>query len=61
MGLDLDQEERTYLLTVLHEMQKELIHEINHTDSGDFKEGLRERADMNERLIHRLEAANVAV
>lgn len=60
MGLELDQEERTYLLTVLHEMQKELIHEINHTDSGEYKERLRQRAGMNERLIQRLEAATVA-
>ncbi len=61
MELVLDQKERDYLLTVLQEMQKELIHEINHTDSGDYKEGLRERTDMNERLIQRLEAAKVAV
>lgn len=44
------------ILELLEGEQKELLVEIRHTDTAEFRAGLKDRLDMVESLIHRTEA-----
>ncbi len=44
------------ILELLEGEQKELLVEIRHTDTAEFRAGLKERLAMVESLIHRTEA-----
>ena len=57
MGVDLTEEQAAYLVEVLGEAHKALLHEIHHADSGDYKDRLRETADMNEALAAKIKKA----
>jgi len=47
-------EERTLLAEVLEERHRELQWEIIHTDAKDYREMLRQRDAMVERLLNRM-------
>ena len=57
MTLDITDEERDYLLEILDARREELIHELHHTDTLDFKERLRRNVDLLESLRSRLATA----
>jgi len=53
--LDLSGTELELILELLEGEQKELLLEIRHTDTADFRAGLRDRLEIVESLIHRTE------
>jgi hypothetical protein len=55
MNLNLNADERDYLLRVLREELGRLKAEIHRTEAADFKEGLRSDADILQAVIARLE------
>ena len=57
MTLDITDEEREYLLEILDARREELLHELHHTDTLDFKEMLRRKAEMVEAVRSKLVAA----
>ena len=57
MTLDITNEERDYLLEILDARREELIHELHHTDTLDFKEMLKRKVDLVEGLRSRLATA----
>lgn len=52
--LDLTAEEREYTAQLLKTAHDQLIHEIDHTDTRTFKDGLRKQLDINEQLTRKL-------
>jgi hypothetical protein len=55
--LDLTAEEREYASQLLKTAHDQLIHELDHTDTRTFKEGLRKQLDINEQLARKLAQA----
>jgi hypothetical protein len=55
MMLDISREEIEFLLELLESKQSAMLHEIHHTDTNDFKELLKEKVDLLERLKARIE------
>jgi hypothetical protein len=60
MTLDINEEERDYLLEILEARRAELLHEMHHTDTLDFKEVLRRKIALAESLDSRLRAAHAS-
>ena len=54
MTLDITAEEREYLLEILDARREELLHELHHTDTLDFKEILKRKVGLVETLRSRL-------
>jgi hypothetical protein len=52
--LDLTAEEREYISNVLKTAHDQLIHELDHTDTRTFKEGLRKQLDINDQITRKL-------
>lgn len=52
---ELTSDERDYLLETLEAAHTQLLHELHHVHRKQFREILRERVDVNERLMERLE------
>ena len=48
--LNITVEEREFLIELLQEKYKQIIHEINHTDTLEYKEILRQKLDLLEGL-----------
>jgi hypothetical protein len=59
MTLDITEQERDYLLEILESKRSEIIHELHHTDTLDYKEMLKKRVEMVERLRSKVEGARV--
>ena len=57
MELTLSDEELDFLLSFLEQHHRELLNEIAHTDSREFRQGLRRNEQLLQSLICRLEAA----
>ena len=54
MTLDITAEEREYLLEILDARREELLHELHHTDTLDFKEMLRRKIALVEAVRSKL-------
>jgi hypothetical protein len=54
MNLEISREERDFLQELLEEKHKGLIREINHTDTDDFEEMLKQRVGVVEELKRKL-------
>ncbi|MDQ3745274.1 MAG: hypothetical protein M3444_12895 [Acidobacteriota bacterium] len=52
--LDITDEEREYLLEILDARREELLHELHHTDTLDFKEMLRRNVELVEAVRSKL-------
>jgi hypothetical protein len=52
--LNITDEEREFLTEFLEEKYKQMLHEINHTDTLEYKEMLRHKLDLLEGLISKL-------
>jgi len=59
--LDLDDNERAILTTVLDSYLSDLRMEISHTDRQDFREMLKERKAVLMKVLEALEALQVEV
>ena len=59
MKLDITDEERELLAELFEEKQKHLIHEINHTDTSDFRRMLRKKVEVLEGLMRKLGNAGI--
>jgi hypothetical protein len=58
MTFDINEQERDYLLEILEARRAELLHELHHTDTLDFKEVLRRRVALVENLSSKLAPAH---
>jgi hypothetical protein len=54
MTLDITDEEREYLLEILDARREELLHELHHTDTLDYKEMLQRKIALVEAVRLRL-------
>jgi hypothetical protein len=54
MTLDITDEEREYLLEILDARREEMLHELHHTDTLDFKEMLRRNVELVEAVRSKL-------
>jgi len=59
--LDLNSDETRYLESVLSKARKDLLHEIHHAATHDYKEWLKKELDLNERLAARLLAGKASI
>ena len=57
MTLDITNEEREYLLEILEARREELLHELHHTDTLDYKEMLRRKVALVEAVRSKLTTA----
>ena len=57
MTLDITDQERDYLLELLEAKRSEMLHELHHTDTLDFKEMLKRRAELVDGLHAKLKGA----
>jgi len=57
LTLDITEEERDYLLELLEAKRSEMLHELHHTDTLDYKEMLRRRMALAEGLRSKVEGA----
>ena len=57
MTFDINDQEREYLLEILEARRAELLHELHHTDTLDFKEMLKRKVELVEGLTSKLERA----
>ncbi len=57
MTLDITDQERDYLRELLEAKRSEILHELHHTDTLDFKEMLRRRVELIEGLRSKVESA----
>jgi uncharacterized protein YutE (UPF0331/DUF86 family) len=55
MLLDISDEERAFLIEVLTAKQNSMLHEINHTDTLEFKETLKRQFELLEKFKSRIE------
>ena len=55
--VDLTSDEIRYLESILSKARKDLLHEIHHAATHDYKEWLRKELDVNEHLTGKLQAA----
>jgi hypothetical protein len=55
MVLDISAQERKFLSELLEAKQNSMLHEINHTDTNDFKELLKKDLEVLEALKGKLE------
>ena len=55
MQLDISNDERAFLSELLEAKQNSMLHEINHTDTQDFKEILKRQLRLLEGLKSRIE------
>ena len=55
MLLDISDEERAFLIELLNTKQNSMLHELNHTDTLDFKETLKRQFELLEKLKSRIE------
>jgi hypothetical protein len=60
MHLDISNEERAFLSELLEAKQNSMLHEINHTDTLDFKEILKRQLQLLEGLKSRIERLEVS-
>ena len=58
MTLDITDQEREYLLEILDAQREELLHELHHTDTLDFKEMLRRKVALVESVRSKLVNTN---
>lgn len=54
MTLDITDEEREYLLEILDARREEMLHELHHTDTLDFREMLRRKVALAESVRSKL-------
>ena len=59
MELTLSDEEQEFLLNILEQRHQELLIEIAHTDSREFKQGLRINEKLLDSLVCRLRGTAV--
>jgi hypothetical protein len=59
MTLDITDKERDYLLEILEARREELLHELHHTDTHDFKEMLKRKVELVEGLRSKLASARI--
>ena len=59
MELTLSDEEQEFLLNILEQRHRELLIEIAHTDSREFKQGLRINEKLLDSLVCRLRGTAV--
>lgn len=57
MVLDLTAQEQAYLVELLNATQKEMIHELSHTDTREYREILKRRLAILEGLQAKLPAS----
>ena len=55
MVLDITDEEREYLFELLEAKRTEMLHELHHTDTLDFKEMLKRKVELVEGLRSKVE------
>lgn len=55
--LDLTNEEQLYLRELVAKAHAELLHELHHSSTGEFKDRLRREIALNERLAQRIAVA----
>lgn len=54
----IDEREQQLLLELLDNQRRELLHEIHHTDDRNYRQGLKEREDVVEALLKKLQTAS---
>lgn len=59
MVLDISAQERKFLFELLEAKQNSMLHEINHTDTNDFKELLKKDLEVLEVLKGKLERLGI--
>jgi hypothetical protein len=57
MQFDLDDREAQYLVSVLLDAHKNLLHDLHHTDAGQYKDRVEEQVALNDSLMRRLRSA----
>jgi hypothetical protein len=55
MQLELNENERAYLIEEFRNAHARLLHELNHTDTSDYKAMLKEKIDLVEALQKRVD------
>ena len=55
MLLDISTQERNFLSDLLEAKQNAMLHEINHTDTNDFKQMLKEELEVLEAIKGKLQ------
>ena len=60
MMVELTEHELQYLAEVLETAHRELLQELHYTATVDYKELLRQRAELNEQLVAKLREVAVA-
>ena len=55
MLLDISDEERAFLIELLNTKQNSMLHELNHTDTLDFKETLKRQLELLEKFKSKIE------
>ena len=56
----MNDQEREYLLKLLAKRHDELLHELHHAVTREYKAGLRQEIDLTERLTAKLAPVAVA-
>jgi len=60
MAIELTQNEHGFLVTLLEERQRELLHEISKADVHEFRRGLQEKEVVLESLLVKLAVGSPA-
>lgn len=58
MNLEITDEERELLDEIFEEKHKHMIHELNHTDTLDFERMLKQKINLLEGLMAKLEQSS---
>lgn len=53
--LDLPDDEREYLIEMLREAHTQLLHQMHHSSTSQYRTILRERLALNERLLEKID------
>jgi hypothetical protein len=58
MMLEVNAEEEKYLLELLETTHKEMLHEINHTDTHDYRDMLKNKLTVIDGLMAKLKSSS---
>jgi hypothetical protein len=57
VSLDLSKDEKQYLSNLLHRRHDDLLHELHHAFTREYKDGLKREIELTDELRQKLAAA----
>ncbi|NJL28215.1 MAG: hypothetical protein HC897_10140 [Thermoanaerobaculia bacterium] len=58
--IHMSEQEQEYVAKLLKRRHDELLHELHHAVTREYKDGLRQEIDVTEKLLHKIQPVTVS-